>query len=116
MAFLWGTTELTVVPESYNPPHAVRKRTVIDLIPYDEITNPSSILQDGGRERKQVSLSGFVTSLADYETLYADYLASTVRTFTGPDEETMSCMIWDLSPAKRIYYGKLDYSLILMEV
>lgn len=114
--YTWGTTRLKVVPESYNPPHAVRKRTVIDLIPGADISTPASVLQDGGRDRKQSTFSGFTVTLAEYNLLYDDYLASTVRTFTGPSGDTLSGMIWEISPAKRIFSGKYEYSITLMEV
>jgi hypothetical protein len=114
--YSWGTTKLKVVPESYNPPHAVRKRTVIDLIPGADISTPASIIQDGGRDRKQATLSGFTTSLAEYNLLYDDYLSSTVRTFIGPADETLNAMIWELSPAQRIFADKYEYNITLMEV
>jgi len=114
--YTWGTSRLKVVPESYNPPHAVRKRTVIDLIPGADVLLPASIIQAGGRDRKQATLSGFATSLAEYNLLYDDYLNSITRTFTGPSGETLNAMIWELSPAQRIFAGKYEYSMILMEV
>jgi len=114
--YTWGTTKLKVVPESYTPPHAARKRTVIDLIPGADVSTPASIIQDGGRDRKQATLSGFTTSLAEYNRLYDDYLNSITRTFTGPAGEMLNAMIWELSPAQRIYAGKYEYSMTLMEV
>jgi len=114
--YTWGTTRLKVVPESYNPPHATRKRTIIDLVPGADISTSASIIQDGGRDRKQATFSGFTTSLAEYNLLYDDYLTSAVRTFIGPAGETLNTMIWELSPAQRIYAGKYEYSMTLMEV
>lgn len=114
--YQWGNTKLKVVPGSYTPPHAVRKRTVLDLIPGADITTPSSVLQDGGRDRKQASLSGFTVSLTEYNLLYDDYLASIQRLFTGPSGETFTAMIWELSPATRVFEGKYEYNMTLMEV
>lgn len=116
MAYQWGNTKLKVDPGSYTPPHAVRKRTVLDLIPGADLSIPSSVLQEGGRERKQASLSGFALSLAEYNLLYDDYLASVQRVFIGPSGEAMNAMIWELSPAKRAFEGKYEYSMTLMEV
>lgn len=114
--YQWGSLKLKINPESYSPPHAVKQRSVIGVIHGADLSAPASVLQDGGRERYQTSMSGFTTTLTEYNELYNDYLASVVRTFTGPSGETLTGMIWELSPAKRVISSKFEYDLVLMEV
>lgn len=114
--YLWGTKKLKVEPESYSPPHAVKLRSVMEIIPGADLSTPASIIQDGGRERKQATMSGFTTSLAEYNELFDDYMASVQRTFTGPSGETLNALIWELSPATRIIGKKYEYDITFMEV
>jgi exoribonuclease II len=114
--FYWGELKLKVDTGSYNPPHATREKTVIDVIPGADIALPASILQEGGRARKVANLSGFCTSYTEYDVLYQDYLNSIIRTFTGPSGETLEGIIYELSPATRVMARKFEYDIVFMEV
>jgi hypothetical protein len=39
-----------------------------------------------------------VSSLTDYNTLFADLVAQTVRTWTGPESDTLLAVITELTP------------------
>lgn len=113
--YLWGEKKLKIDPGSYSPPYAARERSVITLIPSADISTPNSVIQDGGRERKTVSMSGFTNSLTEYNELHSEYLTGTVRTFTGPSGETLDGFIYELSAPKRAMYRKFEYTLTIME-
>lgn len=113
MAYSWGSTNLKIVPETYQPYWYENGLTEISILP-DGTTTPASVLQQGGRGRKKVSFQGFTTSYSDYSSLRADYLALTSRSFSD-GTDTITMIISDLSPATMIVSGKWEYSITLME-
>jgi hypothetical protein len=114
MAITWGATTLKVVPNTYSPITASNGLVEIALLP-DGTTNPASIIQQGGRGRKTVSMSAFTTTYSAYTALRDDYLALTTRTFAdGNDSLTM--IISELSPAtKTSNANKWDFTITFME-
>jgi len=114
--YKWGEKKLKIEPGSYSPPYAPRQREIIDLIPGADLTRPNSVMQDGGRERYRVAMNGFCNTYAEYLELYADYMASVSRVFIGPDGETLTAIIFELSEPSREMYKKFSYSITLMEV
>jgi len=114
--YLWGEKILKIEPGSYSPPHAIKQREIIDILPGADSVTANSIIQDGGRERYRTAMNGFCTSYAEYLDLYTDYMASVSRVFTGPDGETLTAMIYELSEPTREMYMKYNYSITLMEV
>lgn len=114
--YFWGNTKLKVDVGSYNPPHATRERTVINVIPSTDIATPASILQEGGRSRKTANLKGFCVTYDEYQSLFDDYLNTVIRTFTGPNGETLQGIIYELSPATRVMHSKFEYTIVFMEV
>lgn len=113
--YLWGDKELKIVPGTYNPPFALKQRSIIEIIPSIS-TSYNSVLQDGGRERKRAAMEGFCISLEEYNELYNDYLAAIEKTFTGPTGETLTGIIYELSAPTRVMYKKYEYSITLLEV
>ncbi|MDF2881671.1 MAG: hypothetical protein K0R54_2228 [Clostridiaceae bacterium] len=113
----WGTTELNVIKDSYIPPFAKPKLNVIEILPGADNTAPSSIIQQGGRGRYQVSFNGFVRNNTEYQALLDDTINLTERTFDGADGFTMNMIISDFTPTKRSLFPlKIEYSMTLMEV
>jgi len=114
--YKWGDKTLMIEPGSYNPPYAPKQREIIDIIPGADLTRSNSVMQDGGRERYRVAMKGFCNTYAEYLELYTDYMASITRVFIGPDSETLTALIYELSEPSREMYKKFTYSITLMEV
>ena len=113
--FRWGDTELKVEFGKYVAPFAKRERSILALIPSIDLSAASSVVQDGGRERKVVNLNGFCLSLEEYGLLYDDYLLGTVREFEGPSGEYFDGLIYELSAPKQVNNTKFEYDLTIME-
>lgn len=114
--YKWGETNLNVSRYSYKPPYRVPSISEIQLVPGADLSVPGTVIQQGGRSRKRVKFEGYCTSLADYNALQDDWNSCIVRTFIGPDGETLSMMIEELKEATRIVSFKYEYSITLMEV
>jgi hypothetical protein len=96
----WGSTTTQIRADGrYQPGYAAPNIVEIAILcdPAAPGT-PASILQGNGRGRKTISFTGQVSSLSDYETLFADAVAQTVRTWTGPAGDSMSAVITELLP------------------
>ena len=114
MAYTWGSTTLKIVPESYSPAHSTNGITEIQILP-SGTAEPSSVIQQAGRGRKRIRFNAFVSSLSEYETLHADYIALTERSFSD-GTNSMTAIIEELSPATMITPSKFDFSVTLIEV
>lgn len=113
--YMWGNRILNIYRYTYNPPHAEAKRAVIDIIPSPDNSDPSEIIQQGGRGGAVWSMSGFTKSWADYQALLSDYLGSIEKTYTGHDGFSTNAIIWELSEPKRINHNKFEYSIVFRE-
>lgn len=98
MAYTWGSTTLKVAKNSYAPLFANNGIVEINILP-DSSGNAASILQQGGRNRKRISLSGYGTE-AEYYALLTDYYAATSRVFTDTDGNTLTSVIEALSATR----------------
>lgn len=118
MAFSWGDTNLYILRDSYMPPWAEASILEIPLAPDPaNIDAVSTVLQQQGRKRQTVSFSTYTKDYSVYTSMQADYLAGTVRTFTGSDGYSASMIIFSLSQATRkIYPTRYEFSVTLMEV
>ena len=114
--YKWGDKVLKIELGSYNPPYAKKQRGILEIIPGADLTTPNSIIQDGGRDRYQTSMNGFCNTYEEYKELFDDYMASVSRIFIGPDGETLTAIIYELSEPSREMYKKFNYSITLMEV
>lgn len=113
----WGNTELNVIKNTYTPPVAKPKLNVIEILLGVDNTAPASVIQQGGRERYQVSFAGWVKTYAEYETLLEDYINLTPRTFEGGYGFTQTMVITDLQPGKRnLIPAIIEYTITLLEV
>lgn len=113
----WGTTELNVIKDTYVPPYAKAQLNIINILPGADNTAPASVLQQGGRERYQLSFSGFVRSYAEYQALLEDHINMIERTFEGADGFSMTMIISDFQPGNRTLFPlKIEYSVKLIEV
>lgn len=95
MAYTWGSTTLKVAKNSYTPPIAENGLTEIQILP-DALGNPASVIQQGGRTRKRISLTGYATE-SEYYALLTDLYAATSKTFTDTDGNAVTCVIESLS-------------------
>ncbi|MFX4263128.1 hypothetical protein ACOBQJ_13150 [Pelotomaculum propionicicum] len=119
MAFTWGSTTLKVIVDTYKPPHSEAGLVGIDLLPDSADSGANcEVLQQFGRKRKRASFSGFVTSQAEFDSLEADYLAQTERTFTDINGLSLGCTIESIAPSgsvpgntRKIIY----YDIVLVE-
>ena len=109
----WGTLDLLVAKDSYNPPSSNIVMNEIRLIPSGDNLNSNTILQQGGRDRKRIKFSGYASKI-DYESLVTDYLATTTRIFTDIDSVTLSAIIESISAS--YFSGWYSYNITLMEV
>lgn len=113
----WGTTNLNIIKDSYIPPFAKSNLNIINILPGADNTIPASVIQQGGRDRYQVSFDGFIRNYTDYKALQDDHINMTSRTFTGADGFSTSMIISDFKPGRRTLFPlKLEYSITLMEV
>lgn len=113
----WGTTELNIIKDSYTPPYAKTQLNVINILPGADNTAPASVIQQGGRERYQVTFSGFVRSYAEYQALLNDHINMNERTFGGADGFSMTMIISNFQPGNRkLFPLKIEYSITLLEV
>ena len=112
--FTWGSTNLNVVPNAYNPPHTSNGLVEINILP-DGTTNPASVIQQAGRGRMRANFEGFTRSYSDYKSLRDDYIALTQRTFADGNE-SLTMIINELSPATLIFSDKWEYTITLLEV
>jgi hypothetical protein len=111
----WGSTTINCYRGTYRPPFCKVNINEINILPNPATPDtPATVLQSGGRNRKRVQWEGFTTSLDDYNDLQADYIAGTQRTFTGPEGETLTAIIEDLSEPEYIG-GFVNYSITLVE-
>ena len=113
----WGSTAINVLIESpyqpeYAPPNLVEIPILGNPVALD---TPASVIQTNGRNRKTVSFTGYVSAIADYNTLTADCVAFTARTWTGPDGQAMSAYITSLGPAEFIQDNCIKFPMSLME-
>lgn len=118
MQFLWGSTALNIVKGTYTPPRA---ETVISQIPIlpdpDNLSAVSTVIQQGGRSREQITFSIQVDSYAEYEAFLADWYAGTQRTFVGADSYSRTMVLIDVSTAERkLYPTRFVFSIALLEV
>lgn len=112
----WGNTILYVLKGTYTPPFASVDMNIIELVPGTDNTNPSNVIQQGGRSRYKVSFEGAVWSFAEYQALEDDWLNGTQRTFEDADGYTATMIIASLEPKERIVYPlMIKYSITLME-
>ncbi len=113
----WGLTELNVIKDTYTPPVARPKLNVIGILPGADNTAPASVIQQGGRERYQVSFVGYMRTYAEYEVLHNDYINLTPRVFEGAYGFVQTMIISDLQPGKRnLKPAIIEYTITLMEV
>lgn len=113
----WGSTTVYVrVEPQYQPGYVAPNITEIPILgdPANPDT-PASVIQGNGRGRKTITFEAHVASRTDYESLFADVVAQTTRTWTGPDGDTMSAVITDLTPA---YWqdNHIRFTMRLLEV
>jgi len=118
MAFKWGSTDLYVLRDTYNPPWAEVTINEIALLPDPANLNAvSTVLQQGGRKRQIVTLSTYVKTYSVYTAMLADCMAGTQRTFTGADGYSATMIISSLSQAvRKIYPTRFEFSVTFMEV
>jgi hypothetical protein len=118
MSFSWGSTDLYVIPDTYNPPWAEVTINEIALLPDPADLNAvSTVLQQGGRKRQIVTLSTYVKTYSTYTAMLADCMAGTQRTFTGADSYSATMIISNISQAARkIYPTRFEFSVTFMEV
>lgn len=113
----WGATKLNVVKDTYTPPVSLAKLNTIDLLPGLDNITPASVIQQGGRERYQVSFSGWANTYAEYEELLNDHINLTPRVFEGAYGFSQMMIISDLQPGKRnLIPAIIEYSITLVEV
>jgi len=112
----WGSTALKILHGTYRPPHGDAGIIEIPILPDLTAATPASVIQQAGRGRKRASWRGYVSALADYDTLYADYIAATVRTFTGPGGETLSAIIESLSEPEYVQANFIRFDVTIVEV
>jgi hypothetical protein len=112
----WGATTLNITPGTYEPPVATVRVNEIKILPDpSSLSTVASVLQSGGRDRKRARWQGYVTSLANYNTLYDDMAAATERTFTGPDSETLTGIIEFLEVIGYPISGHIKYEISIVE-
>lgn len=118
MSFLWGSTELKVVKDSYMPPYSEVTLNETKLIPNpSDLTAVNTALQQGGRGRSRIDLTAQVSTYAEYLAFIADRNSGTQRTFTGADGYTGTMMLESVSKATRkLYPLRFEFSLTLVEV
>lgn len=109
----WGLYELFITGEYISPFPSLNVQE-IDVIPSGTET-PSTIIQTGGRGRKKASMTILVEQKQDYDNLFADYMASVQRVFTGYRDETMNAIISDLTPPDYISDGSMICRVAFLE-
>lgn len=113
----WGSTTLNVLKDSYIPPYAESEINIIDLIPGTDNTTPSTVMQQGGRQRYEVRFEGLVWSYAAYQALESDYISGTSRTFNDDDTTDITMVITELKPKSRsLAPFRIIYEITLTEV
>lgn len=116
MAFKWGNTDLYIVPDTYTPPWGKSPIVEIPLAPDPaNLTAVCTVIQQQGKKRDTVTLTTYVKSYTTYQSMLADQVSGTVRTFTGPDD-SMSAIISSITQATRkIYPTRWEFTITLME-
>ena len=112
----WGATTVNILREKYWPPTAEIRLNEIAILPDPaSLSTAASILQQGGTKRKRVSWEGYVTALADYNTLEADKVSGESRLFTGPSGETLTGVIEHLEVVGYPQDNNLRYYIVIVE-
>lgn len=107
---------LKILFPTYRPPHADSIYSEIDVIPSAAVSNPVTILQQGGRKRKVVTYRALVTTLAAYESLLTDYHSGANKTFYGPESLVFESIIRNLSPPEYIKRSAvIKFNITFME-
>ena len=109
----WGSTTVKMRVGTYQAPSANAGIVEIPILP--DGSDGASVIQQAGRSRQVISWEGIADNLAHYTSLYNDYIATTERTFSGPDSVSLSCIISELSPPTYIWGGVYSYRIELME-
>lgn len=111
--YTWGDMDLFIGKKGYSPPLPSSNGVVeLTLLP-DGSTNPMSVIQKGGRGRKQVRISNAYATESDFQSLASDFMAVTERTFTDPNSNSMNAIIEQLTGTKDGEY--YEYSMTLKE-
>ena len=84
----WGATTVKIFYRDYRAPHTTGGEiTRINLLPDPADTSAiAQVIQQGPTGRKEISGFFVFDDFTDYQTLEADKIAGTVRTFVGPGE------------------------------
>lgn len=113
----WGSTQLYTIKDTYIPPTVNVQINKIELIPGTDNTDPSNVIQQGGRGRYEVKFDGLVKTYAEYQSLETDYINGTSRTFYGADEFSEDMIISELTLKSRTLHPlMIIYSITLTEV
>lgn len=114
----WGAITVPVLWGSYSPQNSDGGITEIKILP-DPLTPDvaASVLQQGGRARKRVSLETFVSTIAGYEAWRIDHVSATVRTWTGPlaSEAAFSAVVEQLSKPDILAATHIRFGVTLVE-
>lgn len=113
--FYWGTQKFIVLENSYEPPYPKLTVTELELIPAG-VDTPASSIQTGGRGRKAARLGVLLANIGEYQSLYADYLLSTVKDIALPDFPAFPVMIKELGLPTYYKNGKIKCDIQFVEV
>lgn len=112
----WGTTELVILKDTYQPPYTEPGITRIKMLPDPGSPDePAEILQQAGRTRKTVSFRSFVEALADYNALRADAHRGEVRSYQDFLGVSMNAAIEQLSPPEYRTPNLILFNITLVE-
>ena len=113
--FYWGLTSLFVIDGTYMPPYPQLSITELELVPAG-VDSPASSIQTGGRGRKTASMTILFENIQAYQTMYSDYLASTVLDLGLPDVPAFSALIKTLGVPTFYKDGKVRADIQFIEV
>jgi hypothetical protein len=118
MSTFWSTqAPLTILKESYRPPHAAYRIIDTPILASTSSGYPyASIVQHVGRERKRVTFTAHVSSWGYYEALETDRNSGEVRYFVGPEGSSdFTAQIEKLGEPQWFWPDDIRFSVVLVE-
>jgi len=109
----WGNITIKIRHnQSYQYPYAPDRLQSSMLLPGE---GHDEVIQEGGEERQRISFDSYVSSYAEYKTLYEAWKNREVKALTAPGVEDWYCLISPLSPASYVIGDHITFSITFVE-
>lgn len=115
----WGPHAISILHGTFRPTWGAARVTRIDILPDPaDLDRPGEVLQQGGRQRTQISFQAQTRgpdAVNDYNALLEAHIEGRVNTFSGPGNTVLDCLILDLGPPEMVLPDLIRFSVTLLE-